>query len=324
MAVPVVVVGGFLGAGKTSLINRIVNRCAPLRLSVLVNDFGALAIDSDLIEQAGERIVTLKNGCVCCSLQGDLLASIRMVLSRPDPPDAVLVECSGVSRIGAVRDALLDPVIWQAAALEAVVCVADAADMAADEGYFDDPLRAAPIRDADLVVLSKTDLLSGAVLERVLAALHARKRADLVLRPADAADLPGLLLAAAPGHAPATAPRQGARFRAEDGADASSLFASVSWRSARALDFGAFQAAIQRHAATILRAKGILRLHGRETAPLLFQMVGQRVTVGPAPARAAGADGTRLVFIGRRGRIDCAAIAADMDGCVPPGTAGEA
>ncbi|NVN11705.1 GTP-binding protein, partial [Nguyenibacter vanlangensis] len=132
MAVPVVVVGGFLGAGKTSLINRIVNRCAPLRLSVLVNDFGALAIDSDLIEQAGERIVTLKNGCVCCSLQGDLLASIRVVLSRPDPPDAVLVECSGVSRIGAVRDALLDPVIWRAAALEAVVCVADAADMAAD------------------------------------------------------------------------------------------------------------------------------------------------------------------------------------------------
>lgn len=103
--VPLTVVGGYLGAGKTTLINALLSDCAGLRLAVLVNDFGSINIDAALLKSASEDTIELTNGCVCCTMSGDLFYAIGDLLDRQPRPDQILVEASGIadpSRIAAV------------------------------------------------------------------------------------------------------------------------------------------------------------------------------------------------------------------------------
>ena len=95
--IPVTVLTGFLGAGKTTLLNRIVNGNHGLRVAVLVNDFGSLNIDADLIVGVESNVVSLANGCVCCSIRDDLIEAVVGVLARPERPEYVLLEASGVA-----------------------------------------------------------------------------------------------------------------------------------------------------------------------------------------------------------------------------------
>ncbi len=110
MTVPVLVVSGFLGAGKTTFINRLLARSEGRRISAIVNDFGAINIDAELIADAADTVVGLKNGCICCSLQGDLLRTLKLVLSQPVKPDHIIVEASGVADPRGIVDALMDAI----------------------------------------------------------------------------------------------------------------------------------------------------------------------------------------------------------------------
>jgi G3E family GTPase len=156
--VPFTVIGGFLGAGKTTLLNRLLRDSAGLRLAVLVNDFGAINIDSRLIASEAADVVELTNGCVCCQIGDDLTSALIRVLEAPRPFDAVVVEASGVSdpwRIAQFGRA--DPAL----ALSSVVVLVDAGSVVA---HARDPLLAdtleRQIRAADLIVVNKTDLAS--------------------------------------------------------------------------------------------------------------------------------------------------------------------
>ena len=95
--IPVTVIGGYLGAGKTTLVNHLLRNANGLRIAVLVNDFGALQIDADLIEAADGDTISLANGCICCSLAGGLVEAMLGILDRPQPPEWVVIETSGVS-----------------------------------------------------------------------------------------------------------------------------------------------------------------------------------------------------------------------------------
>ena len=94
---PLTVVSGYLGAGKTSLINRLLSEEHGLRLLVMVNDFGAINIDADLLAEAGEDTMTLTNGCVCCTMGADLYMAIGDVLDRDTRPDHLVIEASGIA-----------------------------------------------------------------------------------------------------------------------------------------------------------------------------------------------------------------------------------
>ena len=192
MRVPMSVIGGFLGAGKTTLLNRVLAGRHGVRYAVLVNDFGELSIDGDLVAAHGGDTITFANGCVCCTMGDDLVGAIDRLLDGDRRPEQILVEASGVADPAAVADvATLHPGL----ARDLVVVLADAETVRARHG--DERLRDTVDRQlaaADLVVLNKCDRVTEAATEAAESWLRGRGRVPVV-RAIDA-DLPMELLAA--------------------------------------------------------------------------------------------------------------------------------
>lgn len=159
---PVTVIGGYLGSGKTTMVNHLLRNADGQRLAVLVNEFGELPIDEDLIEAQDDDIISIAGGCVCCSYGSDLTAALIDLAELDPAPDHLLIESSGVALPGAIVAAvsLLD--VFRA---DGVVILADAETVqahAASKYMSDTVLR--QLADANIVVLNKTDLVSTAQL----------------------------------------------------------------------------------------------------------------------------------------------------------------
>lgn len=310
MGVPIILVTGFLGVGKTTLINHLLTASQGRRLAAVVNDFGAVNIDADLIAENADGVMSLTNGCICCSLQGDLLRTLSGLLRREPPPEGIVIETSGVSDPAEIVRSLLDPVIWKDATLETVIAVADARALADDPVLLDDALCRSQIASADIVALNKADLVDAGDLARARAAVAALKPERVIFPVAEGRIAPELAFAGS-GHEPATPdPRRAAQARF-----ATPRFETTTFTADRPLAMAAFQAAIGRLAPQLVRAKGFVTFAEQPDRPMLFQLVGERATLGPAPASLAG-NAVRLVLIGEMGRIDTAAARATLAGCV--------
>ena len=156
------IVGGYLGAGKTTLVNHLLRHAGGRRIAVMVNDFGELTIDADLIEGAEGSVLALAGGCVCCSFGSDLIGALQEVLQRQPPPDLILIETSGVALPAAVaRSARLLPGLR----IEGIVLLLDAETVRqrAEDPYVGDLVRQ-QLLDADLLIPNKTELCSAADL----------------------------------------------------------------------------------------------------------------------------------------------------------------
>ncbi|MDQ0390791.1 CobW family GTP-binding protein [Labrys monachus] len=164
--IPVTVLTGYLGAGKTTLLNRILTEPHGQRFAVIVNEFGEIGIDNDLIVDADEEVFEMNNGCVCCTVRGDLIRIIDGLLKRKGKFDAILVETTGLADPAPVAQTFfVDQDVAEKTRLDAVVTVADAK-------WLKDRLKDAPeaknqIAFADVIVLNKTDLVSPAELREV-------------------------------------------------------------------------------------------------------------------------------------------------------------
>jgi len=154
--IPVTVIGGYLGAGKTTCLNQLLAGDHGLRLAVLVNDFGAINIDAGLVAHHNGDTVALTNGCVCCSIADDLGTVLKAQVARPDPPDHILIEASGVAepaKIGRLAGN------WPGCTLARIVVLADATTVRArSTDKFVGSLVVRQLRDADLIAINKTDL----------------------------------------------------------------------------------------------------------------------------------------------------------------------
>src|SRR6201998_1329569 len=121
MPVPILLVTGFLGAGKTTVVNHLLAHAEGRRIAAVVNDFGAINIDAELIAGATDGVVSLANGCICCTLGGDLLRTLAAVLRRDPRPEVIVIETSGIADPADIVRNLMDPVIFREAPLETVV-----------------------------------------------------------------------------------------------------------------------------------------------------------------------------------------------------------
>ncbi len=307
MPVPILLVVGFLGAGKTTLVNHVLANAGGRRIAAVVNDFGAIAIDAELIAGAADGVISLANGCICCSLEGDLLRTLAAILRRTPRPEAIVIETSGIADPADIVRNLMDPVIWREAPLETVLCVVDA--MAADA--LDDALLRSQARAADIVALSKVDLADAAERERVRTALRAINPRCIVVE-ADHGHVPmELLFPADPASPPA--PRDPGRAR-----PVSDRFESTIWTSDRPISLGRLQAEIGRLAPRLARAKGFFETIEQPGHRLLLQFAGGRATLSPAGPALPDIACVRIVFITEIGALSATEIAMAMEGCTPP------
>src|SRR4249920_269180 len=169
--IPVTVLTGYLGAGKTTLLNRILSENHGKKYAVIVNEFGEIGIDNDLIIGADEEVFEMNNGCVCCTVRGDLVRILDGLMKRKGKFDAIIVETTGLADPAPVAQTFfVDEDVQKNARLDAVVTVADAK-------WLSDRLKDAPeaknqIAFADVIVLNKTDLVSKPELAEVEARIR--------------------------------------------------------------------------------------------------------------------------------------------------------
>jgi G3E family GTPase len=168
---PVSILTGFLGAGKTTLLNKFLKSEQASKTGVLVNDFGEIDIDSQIIESLGDGAVSLRNGCICCTLRVDFVDAIGKLMARANPPERLVVETSGVSDPRSIIDTLTHPALAQTLRVDSVVTVVDASELLS-LGEDERRLAEAQIGPADMVVINKADLAD----EKTLTAVDERVR----------------------------------------------------------------------------------------------------------------------------------------------------
>jgi len=311
--IPVTVLTGFLGAGKTTLLNRLLRESHGKRYAVIVNEYGEIGIDGDLVVGTDEEVYELNNGCVCCKVRGDLVRVISNLVRRPGGFDGILIETTGLADPAPVAQTFqFDDLLRQHARLDSVICVADARHLPEQLNTL--PEAGTQLAQADLVLLNKADLADEAMLAAAESAvrqvnptaeLHRSVRGELPLEllfnrhafDASRLQLPsiGLGQPSAAGAKPS--------YRAVGAGRHSVGVGSVSLSFARPFDRTRFLPWLQRlvieRGADLLRGKGIVAFDG-EARRFVFQAVHMSVDSGLDRAWKVGeAIESRLVFIGR-------------------------
>jgi G3E family GTPase len=306
VSVPILLVAGFLGAGKTTVVNHLLAHAEGRRIAAVVNDFGAINIDAELITGASDGVVSLSNGCICCSLQGDLLRTLAALLRRDPRPEFIVIETSGVADPSDIVRNLMDPMIWREAPLETVLCVVDATTPAAT---LNDALLRSQLRAADVVALSKVDLVDAAGRAQLRDIVRALRPAAVVVDALHGEVSTTLLFPASADRVP-TAREPGPRRPTAD------RFETLSWTSERPVSLARLQQAIGRLVPKLARAKGLFETVEQPGRLTVFQLAGGRATLAPGGALAAGVPRARIVFIAEIGVLSIAEIDGIMEECI--------
>ncbi len=337
--IPATIVTGFLGAGKTSLVRHLLAAAAGHRLAIIVNEFGELGIDREMLLGCGDAacnegdIVELANGCLCCTVADDFLPTLTKLIDRADPPDHIVVETSGLALPKPLVQAFAWPEIRTRMTVDGVVTVIDAAATA--EGRFaSDPAAVArqraadpsidhdnPLEEvfgdqlacADLVILNKADLLAPDRLTALRREIEARLRPGVKLVAAEQGRVaPAVALGLAAFAEDDIAARPSCHdLDGEHDHDDFDSFVVTRGPVADDIRFRAgLGAVIRTH--DVLRVKGFLDVPGRERRQVV-QAVGDRIaTHFDRPWLAGEERVSRLVVIGRKG-LDQRAIRAALE-----------
>jgi cobalamin biosynthesis protein CobW len=338
--IPVTVITGFLGSGKTTLIRHLMANPGGRRLAILVNEFGTVGVDGDILRACADEmcpednIVELANGCICCTVAEDFIPTMEALLARPNRPDHIIIETSGLALPKPLLKAFDWPAIRSRITVDGVVTLADAEAVAAgrfapdpaavdaqrmadDSLDHDTPLAEVfedQIACADIVLLSKADLAGEAGLAAARAAINAEAPRPLpMVAMTDGVIDPRVIL----GLNAAAEDDLAARPSHHDGADDHEHedFDSVVIDLPEVTDPEALQDAIRRLAREqhILRVKGYVAVAGKPMR-MLVQAVGERVRAQYDLPWGATPRQTRLVVIAEHHDINPAAIRAVLQG----------
>jgi len=319
--VPVTLLTGFLGAGKTTLLNRILNGQHGLRVGVLVNDFGAINIDAELIAGVEENTINLTNGCVCCEIRDDLVNSLEQLLTREDAIDYVLLEASGVSDPGSIVMTFLDQKYEGLLRLDSITCIVDAEAIFADgDDVALNTLKIRQIGFADMVVLNKVDLVGPEHIEVVKEWIgHHLNRIRII--EATRCDVPLEVLLAVGRFDPVNVISRRDDSDGEEHehhhehGDVRAMFQTWSYESDRPFSLELLRQMVRRELpASIYRCKGIIFAADSPDKRLTLQVVGRRTEISELDEWGERTPRTQIVAIGAE--IDAQELSDKFDACI--------
>ena len=301
--IPVTIIAGYLGSGKTTVVNRLLQGDHGKKITVMVNDFGAINIDADLIVRRNQQVMELSNGCVCCSLQGDLVAQLQRLFQGENEMDHLLIEASGVSQPSRIASVFGYPQFRANARLDAVVTLIDAANVNTLPPASSELVRS-QIEAADIAILTKTDLVEQSEINAL--------REDWLLP-----NLP--VIEAIDGDIPAEVllgfHREGPLIASPPTENHTATFHAMNWSSQKQISLSEFRVVMKNLSGLTFRAKGFLHCIEHPDTRVLYQKVGGRETfdfAGPWNGKPE----SRLVAIAENPDDSKTNFLDDLEDCV--------
>jgi G3E family GTPase len=311
-AVPMTILNGFLGAGKTTLLNRILTGDHGLRVAVLVNDFGAINIDAELVVGVEENMISLANGCVCCQIRDDLVESVEGLLNRANV-EYIVLEASGIAEPSSIAMTFLDADLRDRVRVDSITCVVDA------DQIFDHPehpglleLKMRQIGFSDMLILNKVELAGPdqvAHVRRWIAMFSDNVR----IVETDYCDVPYEILLGVGRFDPERITRSG--FDGFD-SDHAQEFDTWTYESDRPLSIDALRQAAKKLPGSIYRCKGIVYTADSPHRRGVLQVVGRRADVSLHDGWGDRRPRTQIVAIGAAGSIDADDLKERFEACV--------
>ncbi len=338
--VKVTILSGFLGAGKTTFLNHIIRQNQDRKTAILVNDFGKINIDNDLIESREEFKLNLTGGCICCTIQKDLLSSVVNLMKQEDKPDYLIVECSGAADPSQVLNTLNTPLLKFHIHVDGLYTVIDASRLMEIQDVEHLALAERQIKAANLLILNKTDCIDEQKLKTVkqfvrkisldavmLESVRCQIPVDLIL---GFKDLPKL--SSAPQQHPMDVHVHETHHHENQGIEILSavpkkqtpvkhkphdlVFESWSFSSDKPLRKKAFKKLLENISPDIIRGKGFVYWDDIENPLVLFNLVGNWIDLDVYFHKKNLPMRTRLVFIGNPGWKKHSDIERELTHCL--------
>jgi len=325
-SVPITILTGFLGAGKTTLLNRILTGNHGLRVGVLVNDFGSINIDAELVVGVDGNMISLANGCVCCQIRDDLVEAVVALLARPESIEYILLEASGVADPAGIFATFSDANLRDRIRLDSVTCVLDADQVFAHPEY--PPLmelKLLQVGFADMVILNKVDLAGPEQVGKVRAWLDEHFN-RLRIVETDFCEVPYQILLGVGRFDPARADMKshvgeqsctGPTCHDDNhGHDHSKVFSTWSYETDQPLVLEVLREKLRKLPGSIYRAKGVVYTTDAPQRRAVLQVVGRRLDISLQDEWGERAPCTRIVAIGAAGGIDASLLEQTFASCI--------
>jgi G3E family GTPase len=324
--VPLTILTGFLGAGKTTLLNRILRGNHGLRVGVLVNDFGSINIDAELVVGVEGNMISLANGCVCCQIRDDLIESVVALLARPETVEYILLEASGVADPAGIFMTFNDPNLRDRIRLDGIVCVVDADQVFAHPEY--PPLIELKLHQvgfADMLILNKVNLAGREQVRKVRAWLNAHFN-RLRIVETNYCELPYEILlgvgrfdparASLDSHAIEQSCTNASCHDETHRHDHSKVFSTWSYETDQPLALEMLRETLRKLPGSVYRAKGVVYSTDALRRRAVLQVVGRRVDISLQDEWGRRAPRTQIVAIAAAGSIDAGLLEKTFASCI--------